>query len=118
MLMVALCRTYDSIESYLRQSDHPRSLLHVDHLPGQSVIHRDMTRLPPDYIMKVQRNFIYRFRRAGMTIAVDSSGMSTTNRSVWSDIRIGHKNSRRGCIKLHIAIDVDTCLILHFTMTT
>jgi transposase len=117
MLMVALRRTYDSIESYLRQSDHLRLLFHTDHLPGHSVIHRGMTRLPPQYILKVQRKVIWRFRRAGMTVALDSSGMSTTNRSVWFDIRIGRKSSRRECIKLHIAIDVATGLVLHFTMT-
>jgi len=117
MLMVALRRTYDSIESYLHQADHLMWLLHIDKLPGHSVIHRGMTRLPPAYIMKVQRRVIWRFRRAGMTVAFDSSGMSTTNRSVWFDIRIGRKNSRRECIKLHIAIDVDTGIIVDLKMT-
>ena len=117
MLMVALRRTYDSVEAYLKQSDHLMWLLHADVLPGHSVIHRGMERLPPEYIRRVLRTAIWRFRRTGMTVAFDASGMSTTNRSVWFDISIGRKSSRRECIKLHIAIDVETGLVHSFTIT-
>lgn len=117
MLMVALGKTYDSIEAYLKVNDHLKDLLHTDGLPGHSVIHRGMTDMPLPYVRKVLKKTIWRLRRDGMTVAVDASGMSTIDRSVWFDIRIGGKNSRKDCVKLHIVIDVDTGVIHHFTMT-
>jgi len=117
MLMVALGKTYDFIEAYLKVNDHLKVLLHTDRLPGHSVIHRGMADMPLPYVRKVLRKTVWRFSRDGMTVAVDASGMSTTNRSVWFDIRIGRKNSRKDCVKLHIVVDVDTGVIHHFTMT-
>ncbi len=117
MLMVALGKTYDSIEAYLKVNDYLKDLLHTDGLPGHSVIHRGMTDMPLPYVRKVLKKTIWRLRRDGMTVAVDASGMSTIDRSVWFDIRIGGKNSRKDCVKLHIVIDVDTGVIHHFTMT-
>jgi transposase len=117
MLMVALGKTYDSIEAYLKVNEYLKALLHTDSLPGHSVIHRGMTRMPLPYIRMVLRKTVWRLRRDGMTVAVDASGMSTTDRSVWFDIRIGRKNSRRECVKLHIVVDVDTGVIHDFEMT-
>lgn len=117
MLMVALGKTYDSIEAYLKVNDHLKDLLHTDRLPGHSVIHRGMTSMPLPYIRKALRKTVWRLRRNGMTVAVDASGMSTTDRSVWFDIRIGRKNSRKDCVKLHIVVDVETGVIHDFEMT-
>jgi hypothetical protein len=117
MLKVVLRHTYDSIEAYLKVNEHLKGLLHTDSLPGHSVIHRGMTDMPLPYVRKVLRKTNLRLHRDGMTVAVDASGMSTTDRSVWFDIRIGRKNSRRECVKLHIVVDVDTGVIHKFTMT-
>ncbi|MCK4969780.1 MAG: IS5 family transposase, partial [Thermoplasmata archaeon] len=76
-----------------------------------------MDNLPMPYVRRVLRKTVWRLRRAGMDVAVDATGFSTTNRSMWFDIRIQKKNSRGECIKLHIAVDVDTGVIHSFTIT-
>ena len=117
MLMVALGKTYDSIEAYLRVNEHLKGTLHTDSLPGHSVIHRGMTDMPLPCMRRVLTRTVWRLRRDGMTVAVDASGMSTTNRSVWFDIRIGPKISRKDIVKLYIAVDVETGVIHRFEMT-
>ncbi len=118
ILRVALRHTYESIESYLRRDEYLMSLLRQDALPGHSVIHRGMSRLPMHYLKRVMRRIVWRLRRAGMTVAVDATGFAVTNRSMWFDIRIQQKSRRRDCLKLHIAIDVDTGLVHEFTITS
>jgi len=49
--------------------------------------------------------------------APDSSGFSTRNSSVWFDIRIGRKNKRKDCYKLHIVVDVQRGYVLDFHIT-
>lgn len=112
------CLTYDGIESSVKM--HSEILKHtfgVMKLPGHSVIHRGMERISMKYIRKVNHRLILRFRRRGMTVAVDSSGFSLSNSSKWFDIRICRTNSRKDSMKLHIVIDVDTGIIHHFTIT-
>jgi len=115
ILKVGFNQTYDGIEAYLKESETFKQ--HVDDVPGHSVIHRGMKKLSIKYIRKVM-NLVTRFlRRKGMNIAVDSTGFRTGNSSIWYDIRIKRKNTRKDCIKLHISIDVDTGIIHWFTMT-
>jgi transposase len=117
ILRVALRHTYESIEAYLRRDQYLKRLLGVEGLPGHSVIHRGMDRLSMPYIRRVIRRLVWRLRRAGMNVAMDATGFSVTNRSMWFDIRIRRKSSRRECIKLHVAVDVDTGVIHSFTVT-
>jgi len=115
ILKVGFNQTYDSIEAYLKESETFKTFF--DDLPGHSVIHRGMKKLSIKYIRKVM-NLVTRFlRRKGMNIAVDSSGFRTGNSSIWYDIRIRRRNTRKECIKLHISVDVDTGIIHWFTMT-
>ena len=90
----------------------------VDRIPGHSVIHRGMSMLPMSYIRKVMRKLVCLWRRKGMDVAVDSSGFSLSNSSKWFDIRIRRVNSRKECLKLHIAIDIETGIIHYFTTTS
>ena len=48
---------------------------------------------------------------------MDSSGFSLKTSSKWFDIRIKRKSTKKDYIKLHIVIDVETGIILHFTIT-
>ena len=52
-----------------------------------------------------------------MDVIVDSTGFHTNTSSKWFDIRIRCNLDRKDCIKLHIVIDVETLVILHFTIT-
>jgi len=52
-----------------------------------------------------------------MNIAVDSTGFSTSNSSIWYDIRIKRKNKKKAFVKLHISVDIDTGVIHWFTIT-
>ena len=117
MLRVALRHTYESVEAYLRRDQHLKRLMRVKRLPGHSVIHRGMERLSMPYIRKVMRNLVWRLRRAGMNVAVDSTGFSISNRSMWFNIRVRRISSRKECLKLHIAVDVDSGIIHSFTIT-
>ena len=115
ILKVGFNQTYDGIEAYLKESETFKNSF--DDIPGHSVIHRGMTKLSIKYIRKVMNRVTRFLRREGMNIAVDSTGFRTGNSSVWYDIRIRRKNTRKDCIKLHISVDVDTGVIHWFTMT-
>jgi len=115
ILKVGFNQTYDGIEAYLKDSETFKK--HFDDLPGHSVIHRGMQKLSIKYIRKVMNRVTRFLQRKGMNIAVDSTGFRTGNSSIWYDIRIRRKNTRKDCIKLHISIDVDTGVIHWFTTT-
>ena len=99
------------------REEHIKRLFSVDRVPGHSVIHRGMLNMPLAYIRKIIKILVFRYRRRGMTVAVDSSGFSLTNSSKWFDIRIKRVNKRKENAKLHIVVDVDTGIIHHFTIT-
>jgi transposase len=117
ILRVALRHTYESIEAYLRRDSQLKRMLRVSKLPGHSVIHRGMDNMSMTYIKRVLRKTIWRLRRAGMTLAVDATGFSITDRSMWFNIQVRRRSLRRECLKLHIAVDVDTGIVHSFSIT-
>jgi len=116
-MKIFLGRTYDTIESYLKSNTFVAQHLQVKELPGHSVIARGMQKMPTSYIRLISRLVTFQMRRRGMDVAVDSSGFSLKTSSKWFDSRIKRKSSKRDYIKLHIVIDVETGIILHFTIT-
>lgn len=110
-------RTYDGTEAYLKSNTTIGDLLHVDTLPGHSVIGRGMDKLSMRYIRKVSRHITFQMRRRGIDVVVDSSGFSLKTSSKWFDIRIKRVSKRKDHIKLHIVIDAETLVVLHFTIT-
>jgi transposase len=116
-MKIFLGRTYDTIEAYLKSNQLVAQHLGVEELPGQSVIARGMSKMPMSYIRLISRLVTFQMRRRGMNVAVDSSGFSLKTSSKWFDIRIKRKSTKRDYIKLHIVIDVETGIILHFTIT-
>ena len=52
-----------------------------------------------------------------MDVVVDSSGFSLKTSSKWFDIRIKRKSNKKDYLKLHIVMDVETGIILHFSIT-
>ena len=123
--IVAICcfikvffnRSYDGTEAYLRSNAAICQYLHRDVLPGHSVIARGMNKLPMRYIRKVSRIITLHLRRQGMDVAADSSGFSLKTSSSWFDIRIRRVSKKKDHMKLHIVIDAETLVILHFTIT-
>lgn len=116
-IKIFFCRTYDGVESYLKSSDIVHRLLGTNELPGHSVIARGMAQMPTSYIRLVSRHITFQLRHRGMNVAVDSTGFSLKTSSKWFDIRIQRVSKKRDYIKLHIVIDVDTGIILQFTIT-
>ena len=114
---VVLNRTYDSIETYFKSHTFAAQQLHVEQLPGHRVIARGMANMSTSYIRLITRLIIFQMRRRGMDVAVDSSGFSLKTSSKWFDIRITRKSKKKEYIKLHIVIDVDTGIILQYTIT-
>ncbi len=116
ILKVGFNQTYDGIEAYLKESETFKNSF--DDLPGHTVIHRGMSKLSIPYIRNVTNQAVNFLRRKGMNIAVDSTGFRTGNSSIWYDIHIRRKNTKRDCIKLHISMHVDTGIIHWFTITS
>jgi len=110
-------RTYDGTEAYLNANPLVSKLLHISSLPGHSVIARGMNKLSMIYIRKVSKYITLHLRRRGINVAVDSSGFSVKSSSKWFDIRIRRISDKRDHIKLHIIIDAESLVILHFTIT-
>jgi len=76
-----------------------------------------MAKMPLSYIRAISRLITFQMRRRGMDVAVDSSGFSLKTSSKWFDIRIKRQSSKKDYLKLHIVIDVETNIILQFTIT-
>jgi hypothetical protein len=73
--------------------------------------------MPTSYILPITRLIIFQMRRRDMDVAVDSSGFRLKTGSKWFDIMITCESEKRDYIKLHIVIDVDTGIILQYTIT-
>ena len=114
---IALSRSYDGIEAYLKSHTFVAQQLHSERLPGHSVIARGMEEMPTSYIRLISRLVTFQMRQRGMDVAVDSSGFSLKTSSKWFDIRIKRKSNKRDYLKLHIVMDVETGIILHFSIT-
>jgi transposase len=116
-MKVFTSRSYDGIEAYLKTNAFIGHQLQLMRLPGHSVIARSMARMPLAYIRTLSRLITFQMRRRGMDVAVDSSGFSLKTSSKWFDIRIRRQSSKKDYLKLHIIIDVETNVILQFTIT-
>ena len=117
IVKIAHSRSYDGIEAYLKSHTFVAERLHSERLPGHSVIARGMVEMPTSYIRLISRLVTFQMRRRGMDIVVDSSGFSLKTSSKWFDIRIKRKSTKKDYLKLHIVMDVETGIILHFTIT-
>lgn len=115
VLKVLLNRTYEGIEAYAKASSLLKEML--GKIPSQSVIHRGMKRLPKQYLKRLNNKLTARFRRKGMAVAVDATGVKLRTSSGWYDIRIKRKGTRKDFEKLHIAGCVGTGIIHNFTVT-
>jgi transposase len=121
ILKTLTCRTYDSIESYVKRDKYLQKLLkeYLDEkgMPGHSVIYRGMQKLSQTYIKKLNKRITIRFRRKGMIILVDSTGFSLGTSSKYFDIRIGRKNSKKDNAKLNIIVCAKTGIVPEFSIT-
>lgn len=120
-LKIFTCRTYDSIESYVKRDKYLQKLLKdcLDEkgMPGHSVINRGMEKLTQTYIKKLNKRITIRLRRKGMIILVDSTGFSLSTSSKYFDIRIGRKNSKKNNAKLNILVCAKTGIVPEFSIT-
>lgn len=117
ILMAMFGKTYDGIEAYVKECTLLHRLLRAERMPGHSVIYRGMGRLPLPYVRRVMAGLVVKYRRYGLTVAVDSTGFRLSTSSTWFDIRIRRVGSRKEYLKLHVAMDVATGLVLAFVIT-
>lgn len=107
ILKVAFCTTYEGMESKLKTMDALVSeITGCDRVVTHSVIHAGTCRVRMKYLRRIFRRTNRKMskRRA----ALDSTGFSTRNSSIWYDIRIRKMGKRKDCLKLHVLVDVDT----------
>ncbi|MBS3172908.1 transposase [Candidatus Woesearchaeota archaeon] len=117
ILKIFWCSTFDGVEAKLKANkEFLLKLWNVDRLPTHSVIHEAMNLVTMKQIRRIIRKT---FRKLGKKLcaATDSTGMSTRNSSLWFDIRIKRKNSKKDCIKIHIIIDINQGYILDYHIT-
>ena len=121
VIKIFACKTYDSIESYLKRDKYLPKLLKKylgkRKFPGHSVIDRGMEKLSQTYIKKLNKRIIIRFRRKRMIILVDSTGFSLSTSSKYFDIRIKRDNRKSENVKLNILVCANTGIIPAFTIT-
>jgi transposase len=116
ILKIAFCTTYDGIEGKLKvMREMIREITGYERMPTHSVIHDGMKRISMKYLRRIFRLMISKTRRR--RAAMDSTGFSTRNSSVWYDIRIRKQGKKRDCLKLHVLVDVDTGEILQVRIT-
>jgi len=108
--------TYNSAESELCNNQLVEKALGTNSLPGHSVLHRGMKKLPASWIALLNRLLIFRFRRKG-TVIIDSTCFVTVNSSDWYDIRIKRNNEKKIFLKLHIVVCEKFGLILSYRIT-
>ena len=114
VLKIFWVSTYEGAEAELKsRREWLCRLWQVGRLPTHSVIHNAMSNVSTKYLRRILRRTFGRLRKK-LKAGADSSGFSTRNSSVWFDIRIGRKNRRRDCIKVHIVIDLDMGYVLDF----
>jgi len=112
ILKVAFLLSYDSTEAEFKAMQETiKEITGYDRVLTHSVIWEGMQKVPMKYLRRVLRRTIEKTENKRRT-AIDSSGFSQKNSSVWYDIRIQRKNKRKDCIKLHVLVDVDTGQIL------
>ena len=107
--------TYEETESECRNNKKFIELF--EESPTHSVIHRGMQRLSKRYIKKLNNRITVRFRRKGISVALDASGFKQRTSSLWYDIRIKRKSRKKDFSKLHIVGCVNTGIIHNYTIT-
>lgn len=116
VLKEAFGHTYDSLEAELTRNPLVKQFLGIDYLPGHSVVHRGMKKLPMWWIKALNKKLRVKLRRK-INVIVDSSGFTTRNSSIYYDIRIKRNNKKREFLKLHIAVCAETGVIVSFKVT-
>ena len=110
-------RSYNATEAYLKINPVFKEKFGISKTPGASVLQRAMKKTTMKYIRRIIRRVSMRYRRKGMTLAVDSTGIRLKTSSHWFDIRIRRVSKRKDHMKLHIVVDVDTGIIVSFAGT-
>jgi len=117
ILKIFWCCTYEGVEAKLKANkEWFCAICGINRLPTHSVIHEAMTLVSTKQLRRLLRLACGRMKKK-LRVASDSSGFSTRNSSVWFDIRIRRKSTRRECIKLHILVDIDQGYVLDFHIT-
>ena len=103
--------TYRQITDLLELSDTIQKYLHLKKIPHYTTLQKFFQRLPTSILQELNKQILLNHEINGEIIALDGSGFTSDNADkYYSKIR---DKERKNFTKCHIAIDVDTRLILY-----
>ena len=111
VLKIYLKLTYRQISEYLEFSDRLRSYLSIKNAPDPSTLQKFFKRMPTNMFEKITTLILNNLEIKVKYVALDGTGFSSGNADkYYAKIR---NNERKHYTKSHIAIDVDSRLILY-----
>ena len=108
IVMGAERRTYRKMVGHLRNNRDTVAKIGLRKIPSKSAIARAYGLIPDRYLAEVHRRVICEIS-AG-SVAGDSTGCFVR----WYDVRTGSVKTKRGWVKLHSIIDIQTRAVLDY----
>ena len=110
-LKIYLNMTYREISDFISFNDKLKRYLCIKNAPNYSKLQKFYKRMPTDMFERITNQIINNLNIKPKTVALDGSGFTSDNADkYYSKIR---DKERKNFTKCHIAIDVDTRLILY-----
>ena len=117
VLRVVLIKKYNQYESEMETDPRLLSFFELDKLPSRSSIHRFTQLMDAAYLRHVMTELVKPYRQGAVDLILDATGISLMSRSIWYNLRIAKKVSKRDCYKLHAAVSMKWRLILNWRIS-
>ena len=115
IVMEAERKTYRKMVGHLRNNRDTVAKIGLRKIPSKSTIARAYGLIPDRYLAEVHRRVICEIS-AG-SVAGDSTGYSDSSFVRWYDVRTDSVKTKRGWVKLHSIIDIQTRVVLDYLVT-
>ena len=113
IVMEAERKTYRKMVGHLRNNRDTVAKIGLRKIPSKSTIARAYGLIPDRYLAEVHRRVICEIS-AG-SVAGDSTGYSDSSFVRWYDVRTDSVKTKRGWVKLHSIIDIQTRVVLDYS---
>lgn len=117
ILRVILVKKYEQYESEMETDPRFLDFFNVEKLPSRSSIHRFTQLMDVAYLRYVMKELVKPYTHGALDILLDATGISLISRSIWYNLRLKKKVSKRDCYKLHAAIYLYGGLILNWRIS-